>query len=490
VAQIFNNSKGVVDEDGVFFYPPERNKEGKATAKLTDIELQRFINYHRSRLFPRYERLRKYYKGEHRILRQAKKELWRPDNRLLYNFPKKLVNTFGGFFLGTPARIDINSKENEAEDHTLDDWLKQVNFDDINFEVSKQIDIFGRSHYFLYQNENSDTVLTSADPRNTFVIYSDDAMREPLFAIHYYRQNRDIIGILYTLDGDYEFNLFDSARIELDKNPISRSKKFDGLPVIEAYNNEERLGLFEDVMSIIDGINHEMSEKSNDLDAQAESILKLVNVKIKDKERTLVNKNRTLLVESVSPNQPVDVGYINKADNDGLQEHLIERNIDLLYQISGVANVNDDQFGTASGTALEFKLLPMSNMADMKARKMTTAIKKMLKIAFETVDILKGSHVSEELDQVNIKFIKTTPHNLKDEAETMQTLANTGLLSDKSILRTSSQVDDPETELKEAAAERETKVKEQRKLGNTFQLDADKGDENGQADTKPATKAE
>lgn len=481
----FNNSKGTVDEDGVFFYP---NNED-----MTPDELQKFVNYHRARMLPRYQRLRAYYKGNHDILKQKKKANWKPDNRLLYNFPKKLVTTFGGFFLGTPAKIDIdtvseNDKENVA-DKELDDWLKFVNFDDVDYEVSKQVDIFGRSHFFLYQDENSKTQLTTADPRSTFVIYSKDEGRLPLFAVRYQLDwQKNISGTLYTAKGYYNFKIAVGTGCVIDQEPAADVKQFgELLPIIEVYSSEERMGLYEDLMSVIDGINHEMSEKANDFDAQADSILKIIGAKMPDDKRAVVRENRTLEIPNVAPGTAPDVDYINKADNDGMQEHLIDRNIDLLYQISGIANLNDEVFGTASGTALEYKLQPMANLADTKASKMTTAIKKMLKTAFTAIDTTGNANVLDKLDDVSIKFTKTSPKNVNDEADTLNKLLQSSKISPSTALKVVSIVDDPDKELEKVRQSDEEDLQTAQQLSSKFHLDADKPADEDKANEQPTS---
>ena len=56
--------------------------------------------------------------------------------------------------------------------------------------------------------------------------------------------------------------------------------------------------------------------------------------------------------------------FLTKPDGDAIQEHLIDRLISMIYQISMVANLNDEAFsGNSSGVALQYKLLPMRNLA-------------------------------------------------------------------------------------------------------------------------------
>lgn len=47
------------------------------------------------------------------------------------------------------------------------------------------------------------------------------------------------------------------------------------------------------------------------------------------------------------------VEFMDKPNSDGTQENLIERLERLIFQISMVANISDENFGTSSGIALK-----------------------------------------------------------------------------------------------------------------------------------------
>ena len=64
-----------------------------------------------------------------------------PDNRVVVNFPKKLVDTFNGYFIGTPVKIDYTSQDNPSQDDTANKFIQQFEennyFDDVLTEASK-----------------------------------------------------------------------------------------------------------------------------------------------------------------------------------------------------------------------------------------------------------------------------------------------------------------------------------------------------------------
>ena len=72
--------------------------------ELTLPLLQEFLDKHRREVNGRYKRLHDAYTSDHDILHQAVKPRYKPDNRILVNFPKYIVDTMNGFFMGNPVK--------------------------------------------------------------------------------------------------------------------------------------------------------------------------------------------------------------------------------------------------------------------------------------------------------------------------------------------------------------------------------------------------
>src|SRR5690625_1349771 len=83
--------------------------------KLTGEILEEFINKHKARI-PRYTDLMDMYKGDHEIKHMDEKEMGKPDNRLVVNFAKYIVDTLNGYFVGNPVKtIHDNKKVADAD---------------------------------------------------------------------------------------------------------------------------------------------------------------------------------------------------------------------------------------------------------------------------------------------------------------------------------------------------------------------------------------
>ena len=76
------------------------------------------------------------------------------------------------------------------------------------------------------------------------------------------------------------------------------------------------------------------------------------------------------------------VEFLQKPDGDTTQEHLIDRLEKLIFHISMVANISDENFGTSSGIAMKYKLQAMSNLEKTKERKFTSGMNRRYRLIF------------------------------------------------------------------------------------------------------------
>lgn len=426
-----------------------------ADAELTNETLTDFINAHKERI-PRYERLKRMYLGDHDILHQKDKELGKPDNRLVVNFAKYVVDTLNGYFIGNPIKT-IHPVPEVAD--KMRDIAKRNNQNDNNAELSKMCSIYGHAYEFLYQDEEANTRVTYIEPQNAFVIYDDTIAQEPLYAV-YLRQDddNDISGTLYSKYDETQFYTNDKKEIVIETS--STEHYFGDVPIIEYIENEERQSVFEGVETLINAYNKALSEKANDVDYFADAYLAILGVELGEETVKNIRDNRVINLKDGDTNKII-VEFLDKPNADTTQENLIERLEKLIFQISMVANINDESFGTSSGIALRYKLQSMENLSLMKERKFNAGMVRRFKMMF---NIPTNFNVDKEsyLD-IDYVFTRNIPNNIVEEAETAEKLA--GITSKRTQLSVLSVVDNVQDELDEIEADKE------RSGFNSFQAD-------------------
>src|SRR5699024_7395436 len=149
---------------------------------MTEELLLELINKHKSS-HERYNRIKKMYKGDHPILHQKKKEEYKPDNRLVVNYAKYIVDVLNGFFIGIPVKI--NHEVEEINDY-LDFVDKFNDQDDNNAELSKLCSIYGHAYEMIYIDGDGQLGITYIEPDEAFVVYDDSIVGKPMYGVRYY----------------------------------------------------------------------------------------------------------------------------------------------------------------------------------------------------------------------------------------------------------------------------------------------------------------
>ncbi|MBF0845417.1 phage portal protein, partial [Streptococcus danieliae] len=103
----------------------------------------------------------------------------------------------------------------------------------------------------------------------------------------------------------------------------------------------------------------------------ADAYLKITGVQLKsDQVDKKIRSSKIINLWANNTGGQPDASFMEKPNADTTQENLIALLKESIFAISMVANMTEEDFGNASGTALAFKLQAMDNLAKMKDRKM------------------------------------------------------------------------------------------------------------------------
>lgn len=438
--------KGKIVDNNIFIYP--RGEE------LSISDLLRFIGKNQE-LAKEYQHNLKMYEGNHDILHNVKRAFG-PDNRLVANLPHYIVDTYNGFFTGIPPKITL---EDKASNVMLQQWNDENSFQDKLSEISKQADIYGRSLAFVYQDEDSNTRIAFSSPATSFMIYDDTVARQPLAFVRYWKDNDEQqVGMVYYAD---KIVPFVNSKFAEEKPNL-----YGLVPAVEFYGNEERQGVFDNVKTLIDELDRVLSQKANQVEYFDNAYLKVLGVNLDQDgdgkpDADLIGNQMIYSPDADAAN--ADVEFISKPDGDNMQEHIIDRLVSMIYQISMVANLNDEAFaGNSSGVALQYKLLPMRNMAANKERKFTQALRKLYRIIFSVGTVLPDSQ-KDSWRELDFDFKRNLPEDLSSDASIAQQLQ--GLVSHETLLKILPFIDDPKTELKRIKDEKIENMQDAMKYG-------------------------
>ena len=394
-----------------------------------------------------------YYLGHHPVLEQPAKQTG-ADNRLVVNLPKYLVDTYNGFFSGIAPKISL---DDDKENQKLQDWNNTNSFVDKLNEISKQADIYGKSYAFVYQDEDSQTRVTYCSPSHAFMVYDDTVNREPLAFVRYHYDNSSDAtakGTIYYADASYDF-----VGPEISPEPTPNLYKL--VPAVEFYENEERQGVFDGCITLINELDRALSQKANQVEYFDNAYLYMLGIQLEKDRDTgqpmLDLKNDRFIYAPADTAVNGKIGFVSKPDGDNMQENLINRLTEWIFQTAMIPNMNDQAFsGNSSGVALQYKLLPMKNRASNKERKFVHSLRHLYQIIFSVGTVLPDSSKNKWQD-LSFQFTRNMPANIADEVNSAVNAS--GIVSKETALSLLSFIDDPKSEINRMEKEKDEEMK-------------------------------
>lgn len=434
--------RGQVVKGDVFIFP-----KGET---LTVDDLSGFIWYQDELCRRKYEPNYDMYVSNHPILR-APLKAWSENNKLVVPMPRLLVDEYAGYFGGNAPTVQL---EDETDNDSLQTWLNDSEFADEHSEIVKAVGIYGRSYLLAYQGEDSKPKIAHVEPDEGFMIYDDTIKGEPLAFVRYSRDNLNhVTGTIYYAGFSVDFK-----DDELDE-PIDYV--WHEVPAVEFYSNEERQGIFDGVKTLIEALDKALSKKADQVDYFDNAYLLALGLNLEDENGEIhIDREQRFIYSPDADATNAKVEFIGKPDADGMQENLINRLIDLIYYTSMIPNLQDSAFsGNSSGVALQFKLLPMQNMATFQERKFIKSLRRMFKVLFESADggqIVKSINKESWLD-LRFTYTRNMPQNMADAVSTA--VQASSLLSQQTALAMIPGIDDPQAELERKEDEQSNSMK-------------------------------
>ncbi len=406
-----------------------------AGTEMTPELLAEYMTKHKIEISNRYQRLHDAYENKYEIGKLPKKPDWKPDNRIPVNFAKYITDTMNGFFIGIPIKTTCDDNGVSEYLEFLDQYNDQ---DDNNAELSKICSIYGNGYEMYYVDEEGNIGITYLTPMDAFMIYDESIIERPLFFVRHYLDSDNVEWGSWS-DGRVVQHFVNRGSYKWVYDP--KPHGFSGVPATEYVENDERMGIFESALPMINAYNKAISEKANDVDYFADAYLAVLGASLSTDDLDQLRQKRIINLPGDYDGK-VLVEFLQKPNGDTTQENLINRLERLIFQISMVANISDDNFGTSSGIALKYKLLSMSNLAKTKERKFTSGMNRRYKLIFSNPvsGMPKDSWVG-----IRYQFTLNYPANLQEEAQIASSLS--GITSQETQLKVLSIVDNVKEEM-------------------------------------------
>ena len=398
----------------------------------------------------KYQKLERYYVGDHDILHSERTDKTGGDNRIVNNMARYITDTATGYFLGQPV---VYSSENEEYLQTIQDIFDYTDEQDHNTELGKQCSIKGDCFEMVYLDEDGRIRLGLVFPENLILFYETESeFTSPLAAIRMVRgmdKNGNILLRVefWTWTRVIYLQSFNGGVLEVTG---WKEHYWNDVPFCEYVNNRERIGDFEGVLSEIDAYNRVQSNTANYFQYNDDAILKVTRLgDVDSKDIAQMKRERAVILEDGG-----DVGWILKTVDDTALENYKNRLREDIHLGANVPNMTDEAFGgNLSGVAVSYKLWGLEQICAIKERKFKRALQRRIELITHVLNLLGHNYDYRDLD---MQFRRNKPQNILEQSQIIGNLSS--MLPKETLLQLLPFVDNPKEELEKLEEEKQEGV--------------------------------
>ena len=319
-------------------------------------ELNKALTIHRQNA-REIDYLERYYRGDQPILYRKKVNRPEVNNKVPINLAYLVVERKTAEMFAEPMQYVLRgTDDSKSEEVTqLNVIMETENKHECDIERKRWGAMSGTSYLFVGKDETtgevdaldeSDFMLSTEDPRLTFVVYYSN--KKPAFSCQI-REDED--------GKEFYFCYSNSMWFEIAEGKI-RDRGINGngyIPVIEYPNNSRRLSDIEITLGISDAINVLTSDRVNGIEQFVSAWVKFVNCEIDKEKFEQMRLAGALVVKSNN-------GSDNKADVDVMSNELNQTEGQVVFNdlfekflsIQGLAN-RQDNTGGDTGAAVSLR---------------------------------------------------------------------------------------------------------------------------------------
>lgn len=397
-----------------------------------------------------------YVKGRQPILDREKQIRPEINEKVVDNMASEILEFKLGYEFGSPisyvqrARKDIKSrkalfsfiKKMFASEESKKEDLRVAALNEMMIEeckaakdlmLAKDVKTCGVGYRLILPKKMKTGVsvfdIMVLNPMNTFIVYSNDARREPMLGVSYFpHRDGSVTFGCYTKTSYFEIKL---GGVVDNNEWISESPNIIGqIPIIEYINDYDRMGCFERVIPLMNALNTIDSDRVNDIAQHIQNILWGDNVAL-DAEQYEKLRNQGLILTKSDQGRTATLKYLecvlNQSENQTLVDY-VERKIEKITHIPNRSELS----GGSTGSATNMSTGWMDAETDAKAkeqiwtaseRRETAVILQILKTSNEV-----DSDVTElNLSDIEIKFSRSRTYDLATKCNSLATLINIGI---------------------------------------------------------------
>lgn len=360
-----------------------------------------------------------YYRGKQPILHRQKEV--RPEicNRIVENRANEIVSFKVGYLCGEPIQyVGRNTDEATTKDvMALNELMFAEDKATKDQEIVEWQMICGTGYRLVLPDEHGEEddapfELYTLDPRDTFVVYSNEIGNEPMMGVKYYKDDEEIIHFsVYTQNRYY--------LIEGEKLVEEKAHALDMIPIFEYPANNARLGSFEIVLPLLDTINNIESNRMDGMEQTIQAFIKFVNCDITEADFKELKELGAIKVKSVD-GANADVDVVTNELNQDQSQTLKEDCYKAILSICGLPSMSDGSTSDSSNNGaviLKNGWQGAETRAKDSEHMFKKAEKKMLKLVLRICRDL--GDINLRLKDIDMKFTRRNYEAIQSKSQVL-----------------------------------------------------------------------
>lgn len=424
--------------------------------------------------------LYEYYKGNQPILNREKKIRPTINNKIVVNKANEIVSFKTGYLLYSPIQYASKSNEQSDEISTLNSYMDIKNKVTIDKEVVDYMHICGVGVKILLQSDDGDDIpfdMYSADPRNTFVIYSAKLIGEPpIMGVRHYI-DVDSTGVLKTnvyecYTKDMYYKIREEQIVQQAGNALKQ------IPIIEYPLNNARIGAFEIVLSLLDAINNVQSNRNDGIEQFVQSLLLFHNVDIDTEKVETLNEIGAIKFRDINQSLQGEIKYLVSQLDQTNTQTLVDDLVDSVLAIVGMPPTKNN--GSSAETGMATIMQDGWYLAEARAKDTENLFKASERQLLKLVTYICNNTSDLKLDykDIDIKFTRKNYENIQSKVQVLIAMLQNEKIAPRLAFATANLFPDSEGAWLESKEYIAQQANEQGKEVNAIQTDTKTDPEN------------
>lgn len=396
-----------------------------------------------------YKKYREYYEGKHRFTVERK------GAKIITNLVRYGIDNLVAYMAGNAPKYVC--EEGDAAAEAIIERYDRQNLKEKESEIVRSLKIYGRAFELVYHDDEEDGApprSVSVSPENAFVVFDQSIDPDSVFGAVVRTVTRDKKEVhIMDIYGPMFYQEWTSDSKDKWVMTNSAATRFTRVPLIEYLNSEDAMSEVENVLTLQDALNAVMSDRQDDKDAFAGSMLALYNFtlglnaeEIKE-NRELLKGLKVMHFESKSTD---GAEYITKQmDETGAQTYT-KMLTTTIHKLMRVPDFSDEQFsGNASGVAMAYKLYGTHNAAKVTEHYFGRGFRRRCKLYDDAINNalqVAARDNAADVSKMGIVFSYSTVVDPMAEAQAAQAYLAAGV-SQETVLNNLSVVDDVQIEM-------------------------------------------